>query len=76
MPYRSARCASCYCSDPDLVFFLNKPLGDEYSYYRRRREDESRYLVARKGDYILAPHHCEKCWFINFYGCCPDWGIL
>ena len=44
---------------------LNKLLGVEYMYYRRRIEDESRYLVARKGHWILAPHQCEKCWFMN-----------
>ena len=46
----SANCASCYCADPGLVFTLNKPLVGKYMYYRRGREDENRYLVARKGD--------------------------
>ena len=45
-------------------------------YYRRRREDESRSLVARKGDCILTPHQCEKCWLVSLYGCCPDSGSL
>ena len=55
-----------------MVFPLNKPLGDKSRYYRRRWEDESRYLAARKGYWILEPHQCEKHWFINLCGCCPD----
>ena len=45
-------------------------------YYRRRREDESIYLVAKKGDWILTPHQCEKSWFVNLCGRCPDSGSL
>ena len=45
-------------------------------YYSRRREDTIRYLVKSKGDWILAPHRCEKCWFVNLCGRCPDLGSL
>ena len=51
---------------PRSVFPLNKPLGDKSMYYRRRREDESRYLVARKGYWILAPHQCENVGLLIF----------
>ena len=76
MPCRSEIFASCYCADPGLVFPLNRPIWDEYMYYRRRRENESRYLVARKGGWIFAPHQCEKCWFVNLCGRCPDFSSL
>ena len=76
MPLRSAICSSCYCVDPGLVFPLNKPLGDESMYYRRIRQDKRIYLVARKGDWILAPHQCEMFWVINLCGLCPDLGSL
>ena len=75
-PCLSASCRSCYHIDPGLGFPLNRPLRDESMYYRRMREDENRYLVVRKRDWILAPHQCEKCWFVNLCGCCPDSGIL
>ena len=58
MPCLSAGCTSCYRADPALVFPLNKPLGDESIYYKRRREEKSRYLVARKEYWILVPHQC------------------
>ena len=45
---------------PRSFFLLIKPFGNEYIYYRRSRKDESRYLVARKGNCILAPHQCKK----------------
>ena len=59
-----------------MVFPMNKPLGGESMYHRKRRENESRYLVARKGDCILVPHQCEKIWFVNLCGCCPDSSCL
>ena len=51
-------------------------LGNESIYYKRRREYENIYLVERKVDWILAPQQCEKCWFMNLCGCCPDSGSL
>ena len=47
-------------------------------YYRRRRrrEDEIRYLVGRNVDWILAPHQCEKCWFVNLCVRFPGSGSL
>ena len=50
------------------------PAKKKKMYYRRRRENESRHLVTRKGDWILLPHECEKCWFVNLCGRCPDSG--
>ena len=71
-PCRSVSCTSFHHADLDLVFPLNKPLRDKYSYYRRRREDESIYLVEKKRDCIFAPHQCEKCWFVNLCGSWTD----
>ena len=34
-------------------------------YYKSRKEDENRFLMARKGHLFLAPYQCEKCWFVN-----------
>ena len=76
IPCRSEIWASCYHAYPGLVFPLNKLLGDEPMYCKIMREDESRYLVAMKGDWILAPHQYEKCWLVNSCGCCPDSGSL
>ena len=72
MPCHSASCTSCSRADPGLVFPLNRMIGDKSMYYRRRREDESRYFVTSKGDWIFAPHQCENCWFVNLCGRCPD----
>ena len=58
------------------MFPLNKRLRGESIYYKRMKEDESRYLVVRKGDWILAPHQCEKSWFVDLCGRCPDPSIL
>ena len=33
-------------------------------------------MVVRKRDWILAPHQCEKFWFVHLCGCCPDSDIL
>ena len=54
------------------MFTLNKPLGDESIYYKRRGEDESIYLVARKLYWILSPHKFEKCCFVNLCGRYPE----
>ena len=35
---------------PRSVLPLNKPLGRESMYYRRRKEEESRYFVTSKED--------------------------
>ena len=76
MPCHSASCASCYHVDPGLFFLLIKPFGNEYIYYRRSRKDESRYLVARKGNCILAPHQCKKYSFMILCWRCLDRGSL
>ena len=54
------------------MFPLNKPLGGEFIYHKRRREDQNIYLVARRGDWILASHQCEKFWFVNFVDAALD----
>ena len=46
----------CYHAAPTLTFPVNKLLGDESMYYKRRKEDENRFLIARKGDCFIAPH--------------------
>ena len=39
---------------------MNKPIGVESMYYKSRKEDENRFLMARKGHLFLAPYQCEK----------------
>ena len=50
---------------------MNRAFNDESEYYRRRREDVEKYLVARDGDWTIAPFQCDKCWFVNIYGRVP-----
>ena len=47
---------------------MNRALGDESSYYQRRREDEQKYLGARKGDWIICSFQCDGCRFSNLFG--------
>ena len=46
---------------------MSRAFGDESLYYKRRREDELKYMVARPGDGIIAPFQCDKCWFLNMF---------
>ena len=48
-----------------LSFPVNRALGDESQYYKRRKEDENAFLVARRGEWMLSPFQCETCWFVN-----------
>ena len=40
-------------------------LEDESQYYKRRKEDEKAFLVARNSEWMLSPFQCENCWFVN-----------
>ena len=44
---------------------MQRAFNDESEYFRRRKEDENKYLVARAGDGLIAPFQCDHCWFIN-----------
>ena len=57
-----------FITHTQVCFYMNKPLGSEYMYHRRRREDESRYLVARKVYGIFARRQCQKCSFVHLCG--------
>ena len=52
----------------DLPFPINRAFNDESEYFKRRREDESKYIVGRPGDWLLCPFQCEDCWFVNLHG--------
>ena len=67
MPCRFSSCAKCYQAGRGLPFPVQRAYNDESKYYRRRREDEFMFMVARPGDWIIAPFQCEKCWFVNLY---------
>ena len=47
-PCRFASCAKCYRASGPFQFPVSWAFNDESEYYRRRREDEDKYLVARK----------------------------
>ncbi len=51
-----------------MQFPVNRAYNDESIYYRRRREKEDKYLVARPGDGVIAPFQCDACWFVNLHG--------
>jgi len=72
MPCRYASCAQCYKDDQALPFKVNRAFNDEAAYYRRRKEDTNKYLVARDGDWTITPFQCDKCWFVNIYGRLPS----
>jgi hypothetical protein len=51
-----------------MKFPINRAFNDESQYFKRRREDEEKYVVGRPGDWLLAPFQCDECWFINLHG--------
>ena len=65
-------CAGCYHDEQMFPFKIGRALDNKLEYYRRRREDRDKYLVARKGDWAIAPFQCDKCWFVNLYKRVPN----
>jgi hypothetical protein len=60
-------CARCYQDCGSAGFPVNRAFNDESEYYRRRREDDTKYMVARNGDWCIAPFQCVSCWFLNIH---------
>ena len=54
-----------------MPFPVSRAYNDEPTYFRRRKEKEDKYLVARPGDGVIAPFQCDGCWFINLHGRMP-----
>ena len=50
-----------------MKFPVNRPLSDEGVKFRRRKEDDDKYMTARNGDWLFVPFQCERCWFINMF---------
>ena len=50
---------------------MSRAYNDEPTYFKRRKEKEDKYLVARPGDGVIAPFQCDGCWFINLHGRMP-----
>ena len=50
-----------------MKFPVNRAFNDESEYYKRRREDATKYLVARPGDWLFAPFQCELCWMKGYF---------
>ena len=50
---------------------INSALNDESAYFKRRREDTDRFVVARDGDWFSTPFQCEVCNFRNCFGVSP-----
>lgn len=48
-----------------MPFPLLRAFNDESAYFKRRKEDENKYRVARAGDGLIAPFQCDRCWFLN-----------
>ena len=67
MPCRFASCAGCYEDAGVIPFPVNRAFNDESMYYARRREDSSKYMIARRGEWAIAPFQCENCWFVNLH---------
>ena len=47
---------------------MSRAFGDESIYYKRRREDQLKYLVGRPADGAVTPFQCDECWFVNLFG--------
>ena len=67
-----ASCAKCYRADELWKFPMNRAIDDESKYFKRRKQDADKFLVARNGDWIIAPFQCEHCWFVKFCGKPPN----
>ena len=46
---------------------MEKP-ENEFGAVWERKEDESRFLEGRNGDFLLFPFQCDYCWFRNLEG--------
>ena len=57
--------AECFEASPMLSFLVNRDLEDESQYYKRHKEDEKAFLVARNGEWMLSPFQYKNCWFVN-----------
>ena len=51
---------------------MNRAIDDESVYFKRRKQDADKFVVARDGDWIIAPFQCEHCWFVKFCGKPPN----
>ena len=57
-------CTGCYRANEKWSYPINKALNDDSAYFRRRKSDEERFLVARSGD--------DTCMFRNCFGVSPN----
>ncbi len=64
-------CAGCYVDNRLLPFPVSRAYNDEPTYFKRRKEKETKYLVARPGDGVISPFQCDRCWFLNLHGRLP-----
>ena len=48
-----------------------EPSKTSQKYYRRRRDNQFKYLRARPGDWALHPFQCDQCWCVNLYNRLP-----
>ena len=55
-----------------MTFPLNRAIDDESEYFKRRKQDGDKFLIARNGDWIIAPFQCESCWFVKICGKPPN----
>lgn len=61
---RSVWCASCCKADLSVDFHIHKPIEDEGVVWKRR-EDTTKFLSARTGDFLFVPFQCDLCSFRN-----------
>ena len=54
-----------------MSFFVEKP-ENEFGAVWQRKEDESRFMCGRSGDFLVFPFQCDICWFRNLEGRMPD----
>jgi len=60
-------CPGCYKDLTILRFPKQLPENDEGLVWRKKM-DEERFDLARKGDTLFAPFQCDFCWFVNLKG--------
>ena len=64
-------CGGCYKAPAHLNFFVEKP-ENEFGAVWQRKEDETRFMCGRSGDFLVYPFQCDICWFHNLEGRRPD----
>ncbi len=56
-------CGKCYVAHPDDDFYVQVAEDDAGYAWKRRGEDELRFMHGRDGDHLMSPFQCDTCVF-------------